>query len=827
MAPATYAADVGRDLRGAVRQVTRHPGFAGIAILTLAVGIGANAAFFSLVKAVLLRPLAADGADRLVRLYTRTSAGGSVPGFSYADYAQLSERTRTLAPIAAVHLATISLAADRQRDQLLGEIASASYFEILGMRPAVGRMLGPEDDRRDATPAAVLAHRYWRLRFGGDAGVIGRTVFINNRAYTIAGVAEERAMGSFIGAPVDVWIALEPSLSLLGPAAATDRSRRVLQLIARLAPQAAAATPAQSELQIVAPEVARARSERGEFHLELGPGTLLHGPRRAVAAGFLSAMMGLVGLVLIVSAANVANLLLARALARRRELALRMALGAGRTRLIRQLLAESALLAGLGGAAGLLAARWATGAFSAIALLPGFELRLDLSPDPRVVAFTAAATLVAAFAAGLAPALSAARAAPLTALQEGRGAGGSRRTTRLRDGLVIAQVAVSVVLLVAAGLLAKSARSAADVDLGFDTARAFATDLDLQAHGYDESRGRVFYRQLIDRVLALPDVASASLANRAPLDSSTPTARVARPGAAGRDTSAGVETTYYVVGPQYFDTIRTTMMTGRAFDRRDRDAAPQTVVVNETLARRLWPDEPPAQAVGRRLEILPETATERRAISGTFDVVGVARDAKYRTIGEDPQPHMYLPFEQHYIPSMTLLVRSRVAAVPAIAVQEQIAALDPAVQGFFTRTLAQHTAVARVPVQLGAAIARAAGLVALLLGAIGLYGVIACIVAERTRELGVRKALGATGGTIAIAVVGRSVRVAAVGCICGLALAIGAGHGIAGLLYGVSPIDPAVYAIVPLALLCVAVVAAAVPAWRAATVDPVVALRAE
>lgn len=836
MRPAGYAADLVRDLRDAARQMIRRPGFAAVAIVTLAVGIGANAAFFSLVKAVLLRPLAASEPDRVVRLYARGASGAAAPAFSYGDYADLSRRTRAIAPLAAVHLATIALDADGQRDQLLGEIASASYFEVIGIRAALGRTPGPADDTRGAAAVALLSHRYWQRRFGGDAGVLSRSVSINNRPFTIVGVADERAIGSFVGAPVDVWLPLEPSLDLLGPGASTDRSRRVLQLLGRLRHDVAAAQ-AQSELAIVAPELARERRDE-TLRLEVGPGTLLHGGRRALAAWFLGIVMALVGLVLLVSAANVANLLLARALGRRRELAVRMALGAGRGRLVRQIAAETLALAALGGVAGLLAARWLTAAFESVVLLPGFELRLDLAPDARVLGFTAAATLAAGLAAGLAPALSAARDDLVPALKDGSGIAGSRRGSRLRGALVIAQVAVSTVLLVAAGLLAKSGRAAAAVDLGFQTSGTFATDIDLQAHGYTEARGREFYRQLVARAAALPGVAAVSLANRAPLDSSTPTTRIAldgadagspgrMTGAAGADAGTALEATYHVVGPRYFETVRMAILAGRTFTEEDRESGRPVAMINESLARRLWPGEMPARAVGRTFRLLPGTATERREIAGPVEVVGVARDAKYRTIGEDPQPHLYLPFEQHYGPASSLLVRGAAEPLPIAAVQAEIARLDPAVQGFFTRTLVEHTRVSLVPVRLAASVAAAVGIIALALGAVGLYGVIACVVNERTRELGVRMALGAGPGEIARDVVRRAGTLAAAGCAAGLGIAAVAGRGIASLLYGVSPTEPAVYASVAMALLVVALLAAWIPARRAAAIDPLIALRAE
>ncbi len=833
-----YARDLARDLRDAARQMGRRPAFTLTAVLTLAVGIGANAAVFSLVKAVLLRPLAAHEPDRVLRLYWRGPTGGASSSFAYPEYADLAASAPSLTPLAAVNLATMAVEADGQRDQLVGEIASGGYFEVIGMRAASGRALGAADDRRGAPPAALISHRYWTWRFARDPAVVGRSISINNRPYTIAGVADARATGSFLGAPVDVWVALEPSLDLFGPDTANDRTRRVLNLLGRLAP-GATAPKVQGELDAAARELGRFRKEE-KLRLELGPGTLLHGGRRAMAAVFLGVVMALVALVLLVAAANVANLLLARALSRRREMAVRTALGAGRGRLIRQLVAESLLLAALGGAAGMILSLWLSATFGSVPFIPGFELRLDLSPDLRVLGFTAALSLVAGLTAGLAPALSVTRGDVVTALKDGAGTGGSRQATRLRAALVVAQVAVSATLLVAAGLLTKSGRAAAAIDLGFETAGAFATDLDLEGPGYTEARGLEFYRQLVARVAALPGVRAVSLANRAPLDISTPTIRVSLDyGGAGLQTGpasdTAMEATYHIISPGYFDAVRMPLVAGRDFEPRDRDGSPQVAVVNETLARRLFearaglktgPSNDTNGILGQRFTLIAGTATERRReISGEVEVVGVASDAKYRTVGEPPQPHLYLPLDQRYGPGMTLIVRSDAASPPVTAVHDAIASLDPAVQGFFTRTLVEHTRVALVPARLASRVSAAAGLIALALGAVGLYGVIACLVGERTRELGVRVALGASRGTIARHVLGRAAMLATIGISLGLGLAAAGGRALSGLLYDVSSVDPVVFLTVALTLCAVTLLASWLPARRASRIDPLVALR--
>jgi predicted permease len=824
----THVIDLARDFRDAGRMMLRRPVFALTAILTLAVGIGANAAFFSLIKAVLLNPLATHEPDRVVRLYWRGATGGANANFAYLDYAEIAGGAPSISPLSAVHLAPVAFSADDQRDQLLAEIASGGYFETRGLRAGAGRMLSAPDDRRGAAPTAVISDRYWRRRFGSDASVIGRSVLVNNRPHTIVGIADARAVGSFVGAPVDVWLALEPSLPLLGVQMATDRSQRVLTLIGRLAPDAIDAQ-VRGELETVARDITRAHG-RDKITLETGPGTLLHGGRRSMAVWFLGIVMGLVGLVLLVAAANVASLVLARTLERRRDAAVRMALGAGRGRLVRQAIAEVFALAACGGAAGLLLTEWITAAFGSVALLPGFELRLDLAPDVRVFAFTAVITLLTGLAAAVAPAVSAGRGDVLPALKSAGTAAG-RKAGRLRSALVVAQVAVSVMLLVAAGLLVRSAGAAAAIDLGFDRRGIVATDIDLEPHGYTEVTGLEFYRALVARVTAVPGVEAATVANRAPLDSSTPTLRIS--GGAGLKTGPSTATTldvtYHVIGPGYFEVVGIPIAAGRGFTPRDRETSPLVVIVNQTLARRLAGE--PGRAgnlLGRRFELVAGTATERRRdIAGTVEIVGVASDAKYRTIGEAPQPHIYLPLEQHYGPGLTLLVRSRLEPAPVSAIHRAIGALDPDVQGFFTRTLDEHTRVALLPARLAANVSAIVGAIALALGAVGLYGVIACLVTERTRELGIRMALGASRGMISRQVLARAGGLASAGVTIGLVLAALAGRALAGLLYGVSPIDLATFGGVALVLTAVTIAAAWIPARRAARIDPIIALRAE
>ena len=813
-----------RDVRLAVRQLARRPGVTAAAVATLGIGIGANAAIFSLANAVLLKPIARHEPDRVVRLSGRTGDGHRSAAWTYRDYQTIRQPRGTIGELSAVHLAILAARAGQTRDQLLGEVASAPYFDLLGARAMLGRLPSEADDTPSASPVAVLSERYWRQRFDASPGVLGQPLVLNGRPFTIAGVMEGAFRGSFIGGAIDVWLPLEPALPFLGPVAASDdASARVLQLLGRLRP-GVSAHQAEAELAAAAGDIARARRIESGLRVEVVPGTLLHGSRRAMATTFLGILMALVGLVLLVAASNVANLLLARAIGRRRELAVRVALGAGRARLVVELAVESLLVAGAGGAAGLLAAAWIGSAFSAVTLLPGFELHLALAPDWRVAGVTAALALAAALVATVGPAIAAASSNPVDALKEGGGSIGGRRTAKLRGALVVAQVAVASLACVAALLLAKSGRAAAAVDLGFQTAQTFATDIDLTVRGYSEARGREFYRSLLARMAAVPGVEAAAVASRAPLDSSTPVLRMLPADApASAHGDAGAETTFQTVSPGYFETIRMDLAAGRLFGAADTEVSPKVAIVNEAFARRFWPQEGPAGAIGKRIR--EQRTAMSPAQGGAIEIVGVARDAKYRTIGEDAQPHLYLPGEQRYAPDLALIVRSSTTVMPVIETQAVIASLDPEVQGFFTRTLEEHTRVALVPARLAASLSAGVAAISALLGAIGLYGLISCIVAERRREFGLCVALGAAPSAITRQVLARAFRLTALGCLFGLTGAAAASRVLETVLYGVSGTDPFIYLVVALGVLIVSIAAAGLPALRAARAPAVVALR--
>ena len=831
-----------QDVRIASRHLRKSPGFTIVAVTTLAVGIGTNTTIFSLMNAVLLRPLAAQEPDRVVRVVARTGSGAvgaAARRFSYRDFVDYREGSTTLEDLSGVNLATLLLTADNRTDQLIGEIASARYLPLRGIRVSQGRLLSDADDRPEAPPVAVISDALWRRRFGAEP-IVGRQVLMNRATYTIVGVAEPSAIGSFIAAPVDVWLPIESSGTALGSRWNVDRAQRTLAVMGRLRPGVTSAR-AQAELQLIANTIAREfgdgdRSARSTGSVPAGPvidvlpGSLATGDQRRLAQMFLTLLLGLVVLVLVIACANVGNLLLARVLGRRRELAIRLALGASRGRLARMLAVEGALIAAAGGAGALILSNWTGRALANISPLPTLTLRLDIRSDVRVLAFTALAALAAAVILAVVGTLQAMKPDIAPALKEDTTASiGGRRPARLRGGLATVQITVSVLLVIGAALFVRSVREAGAIDLGFDPRGVVVLDVDASA-GRTNAESLQMFHEVLQRVERLRGVTAAAVSSRAPLDSSTPLIHVnAHEPIAAAGEAASPTASFMVVSARYFDVVKTPLASGRAFAETDDADRPAVAIVNETLATHLWPG---ADAVGRRLwvEAAATTGIRDDGVRGAVPcvVIGVAKDSKYRTLGEQRQGHVYLPFAQQPRRGMAILVRAvdpldRVAS----AVQSALGTVDPNVQGFFTRTLTEHVAVSTLPVRFAAGLAIGVAALAVALSLIGLYSLVSFLVVERTHEIGLRKALGADTVAVLRLVAGHGMKLALLGLAVGIPTAIASTRLLQGLLYGVSPTDPVVFVGVSIAILVVATVACCVPARRAMRVDPIVALRSE
>jgi predicted permease len=807
------------DVKLALRRFRRAPALTALAAAMLAVGIGATTTVFSLANAILLRPLSASNPDRVVRIvaYAGTGAADAASRrFSYRDFVDFRGRATTVEQLASVNLATLVMVADNRSDQILGEIASGEYLTLLGGRVSHGRLLTVTDDRPDAAPVAVISDALWRRRFGG-APVLGRPIVLNRTHYTIVGVAEPSLIGSFVGAPVDVWIPLESSGESIGAAWRSDRAQRTLALIARLGP---GVTPlqAQAELQTIGTGIAREFSP--ELHQRIGvlPGTLVAGDQRRLATMFLSLLLGVVALALVVACANVANLLLARVFGRRRELAVRLAIGASRARLARMVAVESLMLAAIGGAGALAIASAIGRLFADIAVLPTLTLRLDVRADLHVVAFTAVASVLSGAALGALAALHALKPNVAPALQEeSLSAIGGRSAVRFRSALAVVQIVVSLLLLVSAGLFTRSLRGAAAIDLGFDPSGVVVLDVDASGGRTDTDSGR-FFDTVLSRLRQSQFINGAAVASRAPLDSSTPVVHVSATGAVpeggGNDS---VLASFLVVSTEFFEVVRTPLVAGRPFAGTDDVARSRVAIVNETMAARLWPA---GDAIGRRLWL------ESAASDAPCLVIGIARDAKYRTLGERAAPHAYLPFAQQPRRGMALLVRSTAPLSRTTeTVQDALRTGDPAAQGFFVRTLREHVNVSVLPLRLASTLTMIVAACALTFAAVGLFSLVSYFVAERTAEIGLRMALGADSTSVLRLVTIAGMRLAATALAIGIPIALASSRLLGSLLYGVGAADPAVFTVVSVVVLTVTFVACYIPARRAMRLDPVAALR--
>jgi predicted permease len=815
------------DLRFALRSLRKNPGFTAVAVLTLALGIGANSTIFSIINGILLKPPAGVvDPSRLVVIYTSDYSSGPYGTSSYTDFAAVQAETSVFSGVAVYDLRRLSLAVGDEAEMITGQTVSGGFFSMLGAVPAAGRLLGPDDARVPGTEAVVvLGHALWQRRFGGDPAVVGRDVRLNGHTFRVVGVAAPGFGGLLQGIAVDAWIPAT-MIPVLYPGSEdlTNIGSRSFLMAARLRP---GVTLPQARARLAA--LARERFEQfpDRWRTVSGEGrrltvlpesqTRVPPQGRGIALSAAAILLVAVGLVLLIACANIANLLLARASRRRREIAVRISLGATRRQLVRHLLAESLVLAAAGAGVGLLLTQWLTGAAAAVRVrtIP-VRLQLDLGVDARVLGFTALVAAVTGVAFGLVPALRASRPY-LVAELKGEAAAGRRRWLSLRSGLVVVQVAVSLVLLVGAGLFVRSLGRAEAVNPGFDPSNTVLLTFDLQSNGFSEEQGRLFYQQLLQRARALPGVEAATLAQAVPLGNccsrrgTTIEGYTARPG-------ESTEINWNLVGPDYFRALGIPLVQGRDFTPQDRVGAPLVAIVSQAFARRYWPGQRP---LGKRLSV--------SGPQGPFaEVVGVVRDGKYRSLSEDPLPFLYLPFGQEYRSPMTLYVRASGDPRPLVPLlRREVKTLAPALPIMSPTTLEDAVSVALLPHRIGAALLGLLGGLATLLAVLGLYGVLAYSVTQRTREFGIRGALGADRRRLVAQVIGEGMLLSAAGSAIGLLLAIALTRLVRGFLFGVSPLDPAAFGAMTLLIACITLVASWLPARRAARVPPMEALRHE
>jgi predicted permease len=818
---------VWQDLRYGVRTLWKSPGFTLVSIVVLALGIGANTTIFSVVNALLLRPPAGVRSPARMVLLGRTMDGQDFDTFTYPDYVDYRDQSTVFAGVSAFFDTPLHLSTGSDALRVPGTLVSGNYFEVLGADAARGRTLRPEDDREPgAHPVAVISDGLWRRRFGADPNVVGQNVSLNGQPFTVVGIARPAFVGTETDHASDVWLPLAMYRQAIPDHFAdtnplTERQATWLSAFARLKDNVRPAQ-AQAELDTIAHRLADAYPESNEHKgATISPGLGFDPNQRRDVQQLTTMLMAVVGLVLLIACANVANLLLARGVTRHKELGIRLALGAGRGRLVRQLLTESLLLAVLSGAAGLFVALWTSdllASFIPAEALGGGTATIDLHPDRNVLLFAIGVSLLTGLIFGLIPALQTSRPDVMTVLKQTGTPSSVRVRSRLRGALVVTQIALSLVLLVCAGLFVRTLRNARAISPGFNTSHVLVAALDLGRQSYKQPQAELFYAQLTERVRALPGVEAASLAEMLPLGGGSLGTVIQLEGQPAD--APGVNVDFNNVAPDYLRTMEIPLKLGRDFSARDTAAAPGVVIVNETLARKLWPNESP---IGKRF-IMPKGMTER----ATVEVVGVAADTKYRTLFERPRLYMYVPYAQNFSAAMRLHVRaSGDPETLRAAVAHEVQTLDRNLPLSGVKTLREQLNSSLTQQRVAATLVAVFGLLALALAAVGLYGLLAYTVSQRTHEIGVRLALGAQTGDVLRLVLRDGLRLALLGIAVGLLIAAGVTRLLASLLYGVSALDPLTYGGVALALIVVALIASYVPARRATKVDPMVALRYE
>lgn len=805
------------DATRAFRQLARSPGFALVAIVSLAIGVGATTTIFSLANALLLRPLPVQDQGRLRAVYAVNPDGSDFHSFSNPLYRALREDTHSLAGLAAFDVSPMSVAAHGDAALAFGMVVSGNYFRVLGVKPDRGRyFLDSEDQVPMASPVAVIGHRFWQERLGGAADAVGRTIRINGYPFVVIGVAPEGFTGTLPFMQPDVWLPIMMVQVLHPDFRLGDWGYNSLQLVARVA-DGVSGDAAAREIDAVAHR--RSTEIPGAPDIGASLHTLSMIPSQGLPAVvlFMAMLLTFAGLILVVAGGNVASMLIARSIRRRREFAIRAALGASRGRLVRQLLAESVVLFIVAAPLAVLIARAATGAIAAFHPPIQIPLTLSFPLDGRVLAFTLTISLVACLGVGLFPALRASRDAVRAGL--GEGTRGSSRS-RLWNLLVVAQVAFTVVLLTGAGLLVRALTHAKFLDAGMDRNDLYLATTDLEMRHYSGATGLDALARWRDRVASLPGVRGAAFMRVVPLGLSNSTTGFIID---GRDVPAGespyIDSDYNAVSPEFFDVMRIPIVAGRAFASADATGGMRVTIVSESVARR-WFGTPDA-AVGRLIRFDLRDTTHTR-------IVGVAADIKVRSLGEVTRPYLYRPLAQTTPRSVTLVARtSGSLSSVAAGIRAALAEVDPDLPLEGMMTFEQHLGLALIPQRLAGLVAGILGIVGLLLVAIGLAGVVAYAVSRRTREIGIRVAVGASPAGVVRLMMRHGVRLAAIGLPIGLVAALAAAQLMRPFLLGVSPADPLTSAGAVGLMLAIVATACVVPAWRATRVDPVVALRSE
>lgn len=803
-----------KDVIFGARTQLKTPAVTFAVVLTLAFGIAANGVAFSLVNSFFLRPLPINEPERLVRIYSNYASGLQYFTVSYPDYADICRLSAVFSGVLVDKPVPVNLGVSGASERLWGSRVSGNYFSLLGVRPAFGRFFaGEEAEPLGSYPVVVLNNGLWQRHFGASRNIFGEGVVLNGQPYNVIGVAPEEFHGINLGLLPDLWL---PENHLL-PSTVDNRGARGYFAMGRLQPG-------------VTIDQARAALDSLARHLqELYPTTnqgirfavlpesegRVHPMARSGVLGVSGVMIAVAVLLLSLACANVAGILLVRAVSRRREVGVRLALGATRSRIIRQFLTEGALSSLLAGGLGLALAWTITTILSAVHLPTRIPLYVDLGLDVRVLAFSFVITVLTGILCGMAPALEASRSDLITMLKDAEAASRLRQS-RLRSGLVAAQVALSTILLIGGGLFLRSLQNAQRVDLGFEPKGVVMTSLDLGLQGYQPEEARLFWHKLVDRLLALPGTESVSLASTVPFELNITTTSIAPEGFQAPADNGWPSIDVATVDSNYFSTMGIPLLEGRDFSERDTEASPPVVIVNDELARRFWPG---TSALAKRVLTRAGRA---------YEVIGVAKKGKYLTLGEAPKPYVYFPLQQSEARAMTVLARGKGNPTTYLhEVRDAVRALDSTVPLYNVTTMSEHVDVALAPARSGATVLNVVGLVALVLTSLGLYGTIAHTVSRRTYEIGVRRALGAQDRDVIWLVVRQAMLLVLLGLAGGVSLSLAGSRLLSSLLYGVKASDPLVFGLAPVVLVVVCIVASSVPSYWAIRIDASRALRHE
>ena len=810
-----------RDMRLAARQLRAQPVFVIVAAGSIAIGIGANTAVFSIAYELLLRPLGGiENHDRVVEL-GRTSQGRGFDSFTYPDFSDIRDQVPALEGAAAYTVDLLSVSPGLEGMRAMGHHVSPGYFDVLGATPALGRFFRP--DEREGTgrhPVVVVDHAFWRTELGGRPDAVGSTLYVNRIPHTIVGVTSEEFRGHMVGFMADLYIPLaQYPATMRRRELLDDRGSSWHQALGVLA-EGATLADLDAQLQGLTVRLAEAYPEtnerRGFRAMPLGP---VPGAGREGIRLFLAALLGMVGLILVVTCTNVAGMFLSRATARGREVAVRQALGAGRPAIVQQLTAETLLVFVIGGGLGIGLGLWAVGTLNPSALPFPFPLRLAFEPHWPVVGLALFVTLATGLLFGLLPAARASRPDVITAIKDD-GRVRSRGAGRARGIFVRVQIALSLVLLVTAGLFVRSLQKASGVETGFDPEGSYVTYLDLDMEGYDQAGGARLQAELLAALRAEPWVVSAALASDLPMDLSSSGTSVLPDGWEATEESPRFAVDNAQVSDGYFETLAIPLLAGRPLAAGDHAEARRVAVVNETFANEAWPGE---DAIGRAFEYRRFSDTPR---GGGFTVVGVVADVKNQLITDPPKPFMYLPISQVYSAGFQVVVNTAAPADAAVAgLREVVRSVDPNLSIGAIQDLPGLTSLGTLPQRLAAWLTTALALVALLLSGMGVYGVVSSVVTHERREIGIRMALGAELRTVVTAMLRRGLGLAAPGIVLGGLAAVLTGRALRALLLDLSPADPVAFSTVAALLLSVVALASWIPARRAARIQPADTLR--